>query len=194
LRKLVYYIGVSLDGYIAGPGGEVDFYPTGDEYIAWMCERFPDTIPTHVRAMVGLTDAPNKNFDTVVMGMGTYQPGLDEGVASPYAHLKQYVITTTLPEAGDPAITLVRSDPLTLVRDLKQQDGLDIYLAGGGKLAGELLPEIDELVVKSYPVLAGAGVPMINGGFQPTRFAPTDRQAFTNGVFVTWYSRLAGEG
>jgi dihydrofolate reductase len=193
LRKLVYYVGVSLDGYIAGPGGEIDFYPTGDEYTAWMCQRFPDTIPTHIRAMVGLTDAPNKNFDTLVMGLGTYQPALDMDVASPYAHLKQYVISSTLEKVDDPSVTFVRSDPISLVRELKQQDGLDIYLCGGGKLAGALLPEIDELVIKSYPVLAGAGVPMISGGFQPTQFTPTERQAFDNGVFVTWYSRLPAD-
>ena len=194
MRKLVYYVAVSLDGYIAGPGGEIDFYPTGDAYMAWMAERFPETIPTHIRAMIGLTDAPNKNFDTLVMGLGTYQPALDEGIASPYAHLKQYIVSSTLEKIDDPSVTLVRSDPLALVRELKRQDGLDIYLCGGGKLAGALLPEIDELVIKSYPVLAGAGLPMISGGFQPTQFMPADRQAFDNGVFVTWYSRLPAEG
>lgn len=193
MRKLVYYIAVSLDGYIAGPNGEVGFYPTSDSYTAWMSQRFPDTIPTHVRAMIGVTDAPNKNFDTLVMGLGTYQPALDIGIASPYAHLKQYVISSTLEKVDDPSVTLVRSDPIALVRELKQQDGLDIYLAGGGKLAGALLPEVDELVIKSYPVLAGAGVPMISGGFQPTQFTPTHRESFDNGVFVTWYTRLPVE-
>ncbi|MBP2326242.1 dihydrofolate reductase [Kibdelosporangium banguiense] len=186
MRKLVYYIAVSLDGYIAGPGGEYDFYPGDDAYAAWMGQRFPETIPTHIRAMLGVQDAPNKTFDTVLMGRGTYE--IDTAVTNPYAHLKQYVVSSTL-EQADPAITLVRSDPIGLVRELKQQDGLDIYLCGGGKLAGELLPEIDQLIIKSYPVIAGAGIPMIDGDFQPTGFTPAERESFDCGVFVTWYSR-----
>lgn len=42
-----------------------------------------------------------------------------------------------------------------------------IYLAGGGKLAGTLLPEIDELLVKSYPVVAGVASPRLMVGSTP---------------------------
>ena len=41
MRKLVYYIGATLDGYIAGPGGEVDFFPLSDEMAAWIKTSFP---------------------------------------------------------------------------------------------------------------------------------------------------------
>ena len=80
-------------------------------------------------------------------------------------------------------------DPVELVRKLKAEDGLDIYLAGGGKLAGALLDEIDQLIVKSYPVVAGDGVPAFAGGFSPTLFTPTGRRSFDNGAYVTWYDR-----
>jgi dihydrofolate reductase len=139
--------------------------------------------------MVGLENTPNKKFDTLVMGLGTYQPALDHNITSPYGHVRQYIVSSTLEKIDDPAVTLVPSDPLGLVRELKQQEGLDIWLAGGGKLAGALVPEIDELVIKSYPVLAGTGVRMLTGDFQPTQFAPTGQQAFENGAFVTWYTR-----
>ncbi|CAM3314815.1 dihydrofolate reductase family protein [Kibdelosporangium persicum] len=188
MRKLVYYVGISLDGYIAGPGGEIDFYPVSDEYMAWMAEHYPETLPTHVRKHLGFDDAPNKAFDTLVMGLGTYQPALDIDITSPYAHVKQYVVSTTFEKIDDPAVTLVR-DPLPLVKELKQADGLDIWLAGGGKLAGSLLPEIDQLVIKSYPVIAGTGVLAVNGAFQPTRFTPTKQVSFDSGVYVTWFDR-----
>ncbi|RSM90746.1 deaminase [Kibdelosporangium aridum] len=188
MRKLVYYIAVSLDGYIAGPGGEFDFYPTSDAYTAWMADRFPDTIPTRYREQLGLESVPNKNFDTAIMGSGTYLPGLADGMTSPWSHLEQYVVSTTLDKVDDPSVTLVR-DPFPLVRELKQRDGLDIWLAGAAKLAGSLLPEIDQLIIKSYPVIAGAGVPAINGEFQPTQFTPTEHMSFDNGAYVTWYDR-----
>lgn len=189
MRKLVYYIGVSLDGYIAGPGGEYDFYPVSDQMAAWINARYPETVPTHVRELVGLEDAPNKVFDTLVMGRGTYEPALTVPTTSPYAHLRQYVVSSTL-TIDDPAVEVVPDDPLGLVRRLKAEDsGLNIYLCGGGRLAGALLPEIDEIILKSYPVVAGGGIPMVAGGFSPTGFIPTQRETFDNGTQVTWLSR-----
>ncbi|SDH92010.1 Dihydrofolate reductase [Sinosporangium album] len=196
MRKLVYYIGVTIDGRIAGPGGEFDFLPLGGDedegaaaYSAWMLEHYPETIPTHGRIPLGLTDAPNVHFDTVVMGLGTYRPALDAGITNPYAHLRQYVVSTTLGVGPDPEVTVVDGDPLTLVRSLKQEEGKDIWLCGGGKLAGTLMPEIDRLVVKSYPIVAGAGIPAIDGGFDPVHFTVTDRRLFGNGVTVTCSTR-----
>ncbi|TDB95837.1 dihydrofolate reductase family protein [Actinomadura sp. 7K534] len=189
MRKLVYYVGVSIDGFIAGPGGEFDFYPVADDMTAWIKDRLPETVPTHMRRDAGVEDAPNRRFDTVVMGSATYQPALDIGVTSPYAHLRQYIASTTLAEIADPGVELVR-EPLDTVRALKAEEGgKDIWLCGGGRLAAALLPEIDELIIKSYPVVAGAGISAFSGEFHPTVFTPTDRRSFSNGAQVTWFTR-----
>jgi dihydrofolate reductase len=194
MRELVYYVAVSIDGCIAGPGGEFDFYPSGDAeqtaaYRGRMNERYPETVPTAMRAAFGLADAPNRHFDTVLMGLGAYRPGLDAGMPSPYAHLRQYVVSSTLGATPDPDVTVVDGDPLALVRDLKREEGQDIWLCGGGQLAGTLLPEIDRLIVKSYPVVAGSGIPAFHGEFNPTVFRVTDRESFDNGVTVTSFAR-----
>ncbi|MFI8896448.1 dihydrofolate reductase family protein [Streptomyces paradoxus] len=195
MRKLVYYIAVTLDGRIAGPQGEYDFFPAGTEqqsaaYSTWANALYPETVPTAYRAAAGLADAPNRHFDTVVMGAGTYRAPLDQGITNPYAHLRQYVVSSTLGHDADPAVTVVPDDPLALVRELKREDtGLDIWLCGGGKLAGALLPEIDELLVKSYPVVAGAGTPAFDGPFDPTTFDVAERTAFPNGVTLTHLTR-----
>ncbi|MGW2956203.1 dihydrofolate reductase family protein [Streptomyces eurythermus] len=196
MRKLVYYVAVSLDGRIAGPGGEYDFFPAGDErqaaaYSAWTNALYPETVPTAHRAAAGLGDAPARRFGTVVMGLGTYRPALDAGITSPYAHLRQYVVSSTLAPDTDPAVTVVPGDPLGLVRTLKREEGTgpDIWLCGGGRLAGALLPEIDELVIKNYPVVAGAGIPAFDGAFAPTAFDVAERTAFPNGVTLTRLTR-----
>ncbi|BCK52528.1 dihydrofolate reductase family protein [Nocardia wallacei] len=190
MRKLVYYVGVSLDGYIAGPAGEVDFYPVADDMSAWFNERYPEVVPTHIRPHVGLpVDTPNREWDTLIMGRGTYEPALSIGVASPFAHMKQYVVSGTLAPVDDPGVEVVAGDPVELVRGLKKEAGRDIWLCGGGKLAGALVDEIDELIIKSYPVIAGAGVPVFGGDFRPTLFHPVRRQEFSNGAQVTWFTR-----
>lgn len=125
------------------------------------------------------------------MGIGTYRVALDMGITRPYAHLRQYVVSSTLKQDTDPTVTVVPGDPLALVRELKnnQGTGLDIWLCGGGQLAGALLPEIDELLIKTYPVIAGAGVPVVDGAFDPTAFDVAERVAFPNGVTHTRLTR-----
>ncbi|MEU1524808.1 dihydrofolate reductase family protein [Nocardia rhamnosiphila] len=191
MRKLVYYVAVSLDGYIAGPDGEADFYPLGADMAEWINERYPESVPGHIREQAGIApDVPNRHWDTLIMGRGTYEPALSAGIASPYPHMKQYVVSTTLGGIAEPEIELVRTDPVELVRRLKKEEGKDIWLCGGGTLAGALLEEIDQLIFKSYPVLAGAGVPVLGGVFRPTRFAPVRRQEFGNGAQVSWFDRI----
>lgn len=191
MRKLVYYVGVSLDGYIAGPQGEFDFYPVSEDMVGWANEHYPESVPTHIRELVGMPiDTPNKAWDTLVMGRGTYEPGLAAGTDSPYNHMKQYVFSSTLAPVDNPQVMVVDTDPVELVRRLKKEEGLDIWLCGGGNLAGQLIGEVDQLIIKSYPVIAGDGVRAFAGNFEPTRFTVTQRQEFGNGTQITWFDRM----
>jgi dihydrofolate reductase len=188
MRKLVYLIAVSIDGVIEGPGREADFYPEAPDMVDHVRTHFPETMPTHIRPHIGLDGVSNKRFDTVVMGRGTYQVGVDGGITNPYAHLRQYVVSGSLAESPDPAVELVPDDPVGLVRRLKAETaGGDIWLCGGAVLAGHLLPEIDELVLKRYPVVAGDGKSAFSGRFQPRPFTPVETLTFSHGGTITTY-------
>ncbi|WP_330183498.1 dihydrofolate reductase [Nocardia sp. NBC_01503] len=190
MRKLAYYVGVSLDGYISGPKGEADFYPVGDDMVAWMSEQYPEVLPTHVRKAVGVAvDTPNRAFDTILMGRSTYDPALELGITSPYEHMKQYVFSRTLRAADYPGVEITDTDPVALVRHLKTQPGLDIWLCGGGNLASQLIDEVDRLIIKSYPVIAGSGIAAFSGSFNPRQFKVTQRREFLNGAQTTWLDR-----
>jgi dihydrofolate reductase len=187
LRKLTYLIAMSIDGYIAGPGDEIDVFPTPEGYLGHLASEYPETLPSHARPVLGIADAPNKRFDTVVMGRATYRPALDAGITSPYAHLRQYVVSTTL-TSPNPAVT-VAADPVGLVRSLKAEDGLGIYLAGGARLAGAVFSEIDEVILKLYPVMLGAGVPMLSGAYDVSTFERADVTTFDSGHVILRYIR-----
>ncbi|MEU4350652.1 dihydrofolate reductase family protein [Streptomyces sp. NPDC023838] len=189
MRKLSYYIALTIDGFIAAPDGSYDFYPLSDEVHGFIATDFPETMPTPGRRALGIDETPNRRYDTVLMGRGTYEPGLKGGFASPYAHLRQIVFSRSLRESPDPAVEVVSGDPVPFVRALKQEEGADIYLCGGADLAGQLIDEIDELVIKSYPVVAGAGIPLFRTEFSPRSFVPTDSRSFENGTVVTTYTR-----
>jgi dihydrofolate reductase len=124
------------------------------------------------------------------MGRSTSEIGLATGTTSPYPHLRQLVFSTTMRQSPDPTVELVASDPLQTARDLKAQDGLDIWIVGGGKLAHALLPEIDRLILKQNPAVIGSGIPMFDGPFEPQLFRPTDLRQLDSGIRILSFDRL----
>jgi len=72
MRSLVYFVATTLDGYIAGRDrGDPDFFPFEGPHVADLLAEFPEMIPGHARAALGLND-DNRRFDTIVMGPTTY--------------------------------------------------------------------------------------------------------------------------
>ena len=82
------------------------------------------------------------------------------------------------------------ADALATVRELKRQPGRDIYLCGGGDLAGALLPEIDRLILKRNPVVLGDGIRLFGATEFTTRlFRLVGSRAFESGVVIEEYAR-----
>lgn len=185
MRRLVYFVAGTLDGFIAAPDGSWDFFVLEDDVTAYMREHFPETVPTHMRDPAD-GGQPNRIFDTVLMGRRTYEPALRAGITSPYAHLEQIVFSRSV-ASPDPAVRIEAGDPLDVVAKLRRQPGRDIWLAGGGELAGQLLPAVDDLVIKLNPVVAGAGIPLAASGFNPHRFHLADVTPLPSGVVVLRY-------
>lgn len=185
MRELVYYVAVSIDGYIADTQGAFDAFLIDGDHAPVVFGEYADALPAHAHAVLG-TEPPKTRFDTVIMGWNTLTPALDIGIASPYPHLHQ-IVASRHPRDHHPTITLT-DDPLVTVRAQKQEDGLDIWLCGGGELAGTLLPEIDRLVLKRNPLVFGSGIPLFgNAPCEPRTFTLTDTRSFTSGVVIEEY-------
>ncbi|MFC8857069.1 dihydrofolate reductase family protein [Streptomyces sp. NPDC057144] len=192
MRKLTYFVACSIDGFIGGPDGDASFMlPFVDgEFLEFLKAEYPETVATHGRRALGLDDLPNKRFDTIVQGRASYDLALKEGITSPYAHLREYVASRTLTESPDPNVEIIPTDLVGRVHELKAEDSaFGIYLCGGSAVAGELVDEVDELVIKTYPVLLGSGMPMFASGFEVSEFVPDSVRTFGNGVVVRTYHR-----
>ncbi|MFI7140389.1 dihydrofolate reductase family protein [Streptomyces massasporeus] len=192
MRKLTYYIACSIDGFIGDPSGDgtamIRF--VDEEFLEFFRQEYPEAVPTHGRRALGMDDLPNKRFDTIIQGRGSYDLALQEGITSPYAHLREYVASSTLTESPDPNVEIIADDLVGKVRELKAEEGaFGIYLCGGSTVAGELLDEVDELVIKTYPMVYGAGMPMFGSGVTIADFTLESVRTFGNGALVRTYSR-----
>ncbi|MBB5122068.1 deaminase [Streptomyces eurocidicus] len=192
MRQLTYFVACSIDGFIGDPSGDASsmYKFVNEEFIDFLKADYPETISAGGRAVVGAEGLANRRFDTVVQGRGSYQLALDTGVTSPYGHLREYVASRTVKESPDPNVTLLSGDLVESIRELKAEDGdLGIWLCGGSRLAGELLDEVDELVIKTYPQIYGSGMPMFGSDFAVTEFELDSVRVFDNGVLVRKYNR-----
>ncbi|GAA1417034.1 dihydrofolate reductase family protein [Streptomyces thermospinosisporus] len=192
MRKLTYFIACSIDGFIGDPGGDASAMVrfVDEEFFEYLRTEYPETLPTHGRRALGLDDLPNKRFDTVIQGRASYDLALKEGITSPYAHLREFVASRTLTESPDPNVEIVSDDLVGRVRELKAEDSpYDIYLCGGSRVAGELAGEIDEMVIKTYPIVLGTGMPMFSAAFPVVEFTLESTRTFRNGAVVRTYSR-----
>lgn len=191
MRKLVYFVATTLDGFVAGPeGGDPtgsDFFPVTPDLVELLAASYPETLPAPARAALGLDDAPAARFDTVLEGRASYEIGLAAGIEDAYPHLRHVVFSTTL--GARDAVEVVATDPAAFARELKAEEGGDLWLVGGGTLAHGLLPEIDELVLKQHPSVIGTGIPLFNGPFAPHVFRPTAETTLDSGIRILTFAR-----
>lgn len=201
MRKLVYFIASTLDGFIAGPDGSDPSGPSGpggfwspsEDYIQHLIGEYPETLPGPARAALGVT-AEGTHFDTVVEGRKSYEVGLAADVTNAYPHLKHLVFSRTLPESPDPGVELVADDPVATIRELKRNGGKDIWLVGGGELAGALYGEIDRVIIKLSPLTIGSGISLFGRAavFAPSAWELVDHIVLKAGAAFLTYDRAPG--
>lgn len=186
MRELIYFVAVTLDGYIAGPQGEYDAFLMEGDHMEPLMGRFADTLPTDFAQAQGVPQT-RELVDTVLMGWNTYAIG---GVPSPYRHLRQIVFSRSRTAHAD-SLEVTASDPREVVRGLKEEEGTGIWLCGGGALAAALAPDIDRLILKRHPVLFGRGIPLFEAhSYLPERFALVENTVFDSGVMFSEFVRV----
>jgi dihydrofolate reductase len=196
MRALTYFVAVSVDGFIAGPdrADPTGYWPVSEDYAEHVVAKYPETLTGAARAALGVT-AAGTHFDTVISGRRTYEIGLAAGVTNAYPHLRHVVFSRTLGLSPDPAVELIDSDPVEAVRAFKVESGKDIWLVGGGDLAGALYAEIDRIVLKLSPLTLGSGVGLFgsSGPFNVRGWRLVDHVVLASGAgFLTYAAESTG--
>jgi len=163
MRKIIVALQTSVDGFIEGPEGELDWAMTEDE------ETWKDVF------------AMFKSVDTCILGRVMYSeyeqywkavlanPGgplplsgkaatKNEIAYARWANKTPHIVVSkTLDEVAWKTTRIVRD--IEKIRKLKEQPGKDIYVVGGATLVGSLMNAglIDEVQLTVNPLILGGG-------------------------------------
>lgn len=176
MRKIVYDVAMSLDGYIAGPDSDISMFPLEGEHVVDYRKRL-------------------ETYDTVIMGRRTYEFGYRFGLEPgrrAYPHMEHLIFSTSLELPAEGEVAVVTENWVENLEDLKSSSGGDIYLCGGGAFAGLLAAAnlIDRLVLKVAPVAIGGGTRLFGSLDQPAHFRLQNQRPYPGGVVVLEYDRL----
>jgi dihydrofolate reductase len=169
MRKVILGVAISLDSFIEGPNGEYDWCFTDQDY--------------------GLGDF-YKRVDTVFIGRKSYEMsyGLEDGGGFGLPKMKEYVFSNTLKDVKE-GTSLVSGDIKTAVEKIKEEEGKDIWLFGGGNLTASLmnLGLVDELWLSVHPIILGEGKPLFQGIKERVHMKLIDTKVYETGLVSLKY-------
>ena len=181
MRKLSVFNLVTLDGYFAGPGGDISWHNVDEEFQE-------------------LANAASNSGNTLLFGRVTYElmagywptPEAireDPIVAAGMNSSEKIVFSRTLETAEWNNTRLVKDDPAAEVRRLKQGTGKGLTVLGSGSLVAQLAQAglVDEYEILLNPVVLGGGKTMFEGVKDRFKLRLKSSRVFGNGNILLRY-------
>jgi len=180
MRKVILFNMISLDGYFAGPQGEIDWHNVDDEFNQFAIRQLDE---------VGALLFGRMTY-TLMAGYWPTSEALadDPQVAKKMNQLPKIVFSRTLDTAGWQNTRLVKTDAARAVAELKQQPGLDLFIFGSANLAAGLIQNslVDEFRLIVNPLVLGRGRPLFQG-VQQQKLNLQKISTFANGNVLLYY-------
>ncbi|MEU8384058.1 dihydrofolate reductase family protein [Streptosporangium sp. NPDC048865] len=183
MRKLIFAMSVTLDGYIAAPGDDLGWSVPSDELFQWWSDRVEAT----GLALYGrkLWEAMSSHWPTADKQPGATPAEME--FARRWRDMPKVVFSSTI-DTVDWNTRLVTGDAVAEITSLKAEGGgpMDIVgatLAGAAMRAGL----IDEYVIVTHPVLVGGGTPFFSALDNWVNLNLVETRTFPGGVALTRY-------
>jgi dihydrofolate reductase len=179
-RKVIVYIAISADGYIARPNGDV----------SWLDRPQP-------KGQYGMS-AFMKSIDTILWGRKTYTKGIEMGMkAGDFGpKVRNYLFSRQSHGPLLHGFELVREPIKPFAQRLRAQPGKDIWMMGGGEIIASFLDEeeIDEFSIHVIPIFIGEGIPLIKPRHRSVPLKLLSTTKFSDGVVHLHYRVLKHPG
>lgn len=190
MRQLIIAEFITLDGVIQAPGGKNEDTDGGFQHGGWTLPYWHDDIGLHF-------DQAMQQADTLLLGRKTWQihGGAFEPLPAgdPFGDvmngIAKIVVSTTLKSAAAwRNSTLISSNVIEAVRQLKQQPGKNILLDGSSVLAHTLIQAdlVDEYALHVYPLVLGNGKRLFPAG-RRVNLELIESQALPTGIVFQRY-------
>lgn len=175
MRKVVLYIAMSLDGFIASETGGVEWL-VGQEATSEEMGSYEGFIQT---------------VDTVVMGYTTFHQITTELAPGdwPYKGMKSYVLTHKNKESKE-EITFTDENVKQLIEKIKSEPGKNIWICGGANVANQLIKEdlIDRYHITVIPTILGKGIRLFHDNIDCIKLKLISSESY-NGITDLIYER-----
>lgn len=174
MKKIVYYVATSLDGFISGENEDINGFIAEGKGVQTYLEDL-------------------KAFETVIMGRKTYEFGYKFGLkpgTPAYPHMDHYIFSDSLTFDNPADNVYTKKLDLEEIHAIKKQAKTDIYLCGGGQFAGWLLEheQIDILKLKINPLILGKGVNLFGESKKSYQLSLLESTTYEEGLLINSYT------
>lgn len=186
MRKLIFFMHASLDGFVAGPNGEINWIHVDEEmfdFVATMTSK-ADT------ALYGRVTYEMMQSYWPTAGDAPDASKHDKEHSAWYNKVSKVVLSTTLINKGLHNTTVISGQLADNINKIKNEDGKNIIIFGSPRAAHSLLSEglIDEFWLFINPVLLGRGMPLFKGVKELTKLDLVATRTFSSGVIALHYA------
>lgn len=186
MRKIIVLSFITLDGVMQGPGGPKEDPSGGFKYGGWVAPYFDEVGSKVIKKQMKPAD--------LLLGRKTFEiwadywpqhadnwPGIND--------VTKYVMSKTMKKSDWKNSVFIKS--VADIKKLKKSKGSDIKVWGSSKLVQLLLKNdlVDELWLKTYPLILGKGKKLFDNGAIPAAFTLGESRITPSGVIIVNYKR-----
>ena len=194
MRKIIVLEHLSLDGVIQAPGGKEEDLNGGFMHGGWTDPFSSQELGIWIRTQM------HSEFD-LLLGRKTYDQWVNywpnhNDVWPEAGRAMKYVVTRQSTYSRWEETTFL-TEPIEVLKRLKQEEGSDLHVWGSSELVHTLLANdlIDEYRLIVYPIIIGSGKRLFpDGNILPLQLDVIEQQLMPNGVYVVRYGRIQSEG
>lgn len=173
MKKNIYYVATSLDGFIAGANDDISQFIMQGKGV----DKYKSDLIT---------------FETILMGRKTYEFGYQFGLTPgqpAYPNMEHHIFSNTMTlDAIAPTVHIEKMN-IDRVKEIQENSSTDIYVCGGGEFAGWLLDHglIDQLKLKVNPIVLGTGTRLFGNSTTNVKWTLVDSEGYDDGLQIITY-------
>jgi dihydrofolate reductase len=190
MRKLILFMHTSLDGFVGGPNGEMDWINVDEEIFEYAGDRTNEADA----ALYGRVTYQMMDSYWPTAGDSPQASKHDIEHSKWYNQVEKIILSKTMKNTGQKKTTFISENVAVEISKIKQQPGKNILIFGSPGAAHSLMREnlINEFWLFVNPILLGKGIPLFDSMDEHRQLRLLKNKAFSSGVVCLHYETVPG--